>query len=142
MASDITLTVLRPTTYMNLSGTAVSRAIKHHRIDPSRHLLVFHDDVEMAFGKFDLVHGRSERGQKGAEDIRRKLASEYWRVRIGVGRPPKGVSMVAHVLSQFSPEEWTVLRETVQPAVLARVKNWVEDAVLFQMGGSKVAAKV
>lgn len=97
--------VLRPGTFMNDSGTAVSPVMKHYGLEPGR-LVVVHDDIDIPLGDVRLKRGGGTAGHRGLESLVRALGSDHFsRVRIGVGRPPERVDAADYVLSAFSPAE-------------------------------------
>jgi PTH1 family peptidyl-tRNA hydrolase len=81
--------VLRPETYMNLSGRSVAQAVRFYKLDLSD-VLVVCDDLNLPVGKIRIRQGGSDGGQKGLRDISAQLGtSQYPRLRIGIGEPPE-----------------------------------------------------
>lgn len=98
-----------PTTFMNLSGDAVSGLVKYYKVGPDR-LVVIHDDIDLPFARMRFHIGRSAGGNNGVASIIRSLRTmDFWRVRMGVGRPPGRMDPADYVLRRFAPRE----RETV-----------------------------
>lgn len=96
--------ILKPQTMMNLSGESVQAAMRFFRYAPGE-VLVAHDDVELAFGKVGIRMGGGLAGHNGLRSIAKCLSTrDFWRLRIGVGRPDRG-DLHDHVLGRFSPEE-------------------------------------
>ena len=115
--------LLRPQTMMNLSGESVQAAIRFFRHTPDE-LLVVHDDVEVPFGSVGLRKGGGLAGHNGLRSIAGCLATrEFWRLRIGVGRPPRG-DLHGHVLGRFSPQE-----EAELPAILDTAAGLLLDGL-------------
>ena len=97
--------LLSPLTYMNLSGLSVSEAKNFYKI-PEEDLLVLCDDLNLPLGKLRIRMQGSSGGQKGLEDIIRRLGSENFpRLRVGVGSPPQGCDWADFVLSKFTAGE-------------------------------------
>lgn len=97
--------VLRPRTFMNNSGTAVAPVLKHYGLAPSR-LVVVHDDIDIPAGGVKVKKGGGTAGHRGLESLVQSLGSDgFYRVRIGIGRPPDGMDAADYVLGAFSPPE-------------------------------------
>ncbi|MCL2364693.1 MAG: aminoacyl-tRNA hydrolase [Defluviitaleaceae bacterium] len=98
--------LLAPTTYMNLSGDAVSAALRFYKLPPSE-IIVVYDDVSLPVGAIRVRERGSAGGQKGMADIIHKLGTdEFPRVRIGIGAKPPSWTLADYVLSRFLREEW------------------------------------
>jgi len=95
--------LLKPMTYMNLSGRSVQGAMTFYRVAPAR-MLVIHDDMDLEFGKLRLKSGGGSGGHRGLESIAAAVGPDFFRLRFGIGRPGL-VGAVDHVLSPFSREE-------------------------------------
>lgn len=103
--ADERLCWLLPETYMNLSGEAVGPVARYFRMEPKQ-VIVFHDDVDLAFGKVRMKQGGGNGGHNGLKSIQQILGSaDFIRIRLGVGRPPPGHDTARHVLSGFHPDE-------------------------------------
>jgi PTH1 family peptidyl-tRNA hydrolase len=96
--------LLMPETYMNLSGKAVQAAATFHKIVPEN-IIVIHDEIELAPGKIRVKQGGGHGGHNGLRDIDDAIGKNYWRVRLGVGRPTPPMEVDAHVLSDFNTDE-------------------------------------
>jgi PTH1 family peptidyl-tRNA hydrolase len=116
--------LLFPTTYMNLSGRAAAAAVKKHRISLER-VLAIHDEVELPFGDARLKEGQGLGGHNGLRSLEQSLgARDFWRVRVGVGRPEREDDpLVDHVLAPFTEPREEVLRLIGQAADL--VEEWL-----------------
>jgi peptidyl-tRNA hydrolase, PTH1 family len=111
--------LLAPSTYMNLSGASVLAARDFYRI-PNDDLLVICDDLNLPLGKLRVRAGGSSGGQKGLEDIIRRLGTEeFSRLRIGIGSPPEGWEWADFVLAKFSKQELEVMEQAVSRAAEA-----------------------
>jgi len=95
---------LKPTTYMNLSGESVGAVKDFYKID-NEDIIVIHDDIDLAFGALKFKKGGGHGGHNGLKSIDSHIGKEYWRIRMGVGRPEKKEMVVNYVLSDFSQEE-------------------------------------
>jgi PTH1 family peptidyl-tRNA hydrolase len=104
------LALLLPQTYMNLSGNSVRACTDFFKIDPAD-LLVVHDEVELPFGLAGFRRGGGLGGHNGLRSLQKNLGTaDFWRFRIGIGRPAKG-DVSSHVLGRFSPEEAALLTD-------------------------------
>lgn len=94
-----------PSTFMNESGAAVQPIARYFSVEPER-MVVIHDDIDTPFGKIKLQNGRGTGGHNGVASIARRMGgSEFWRVKVGVGRPPGRQDPADYVLRRFTPEE-------------------------------------
>lgn len=108
--------LLKPTTYMNLSGNAVRYWLNQEKIDQQR-LLVVSDDVALPLGAFRLKASGSNGGHNGLGHIQQLIGQDYARLRMGVGNDyPRG-AQVEWVLGRYSEEELQVLRPSLDTAV-------------------------
>jgi PTH1 family peptidyl-tRNA hydrolase len=100
------LALLKPETYMNVSGKSVAAAGKFFKVDPAE-LLVVHDDVDLVPGRLQARLGGGLAGHNGLRSIASSLGTQdFLRLRIGVGRPERGDRrpVADYVLSEFEPE--------------------------------------
>lgn len=98
--------LMKPTTYMNLSGKAVSEAVRFFKLDPSEDLIVIVDDIALPVGHTRVRKSGGSGGHNGLSDIDRLLGTDaYTRVRLGVGEVPKLMNQSDWVLSRFMSEE-------------------------------------
>ena len=111
--------LLTPKTFMNLSGASVLAARDFYKI-PQQDILVICDDLNLPLAKLRARAAGSAGGQKGLEDIIRRLGSEeFARMRIGIGAPPNGWAWPDFVLSKFTKEEFPEMEQAVARAVEA-----------------------
>ncbi len=111
-----TLVLLKPSTYMNLSGNAVRYWLQQEKI-PVEKMLIIVDDISLPFGTLRLRPKGSDAGHNGLKDVARVVGNEnYARLRFGVGGDfPRG-AQVDYVLGQFPPEERALLPEKIDMA--------------------------
>lgn len=103
--------LVKPQTYMNLSGEAVAALMQYYKITQDK-LLVIHDDIDLDFQEIRFQMSRGHGGNNGIRSIHEKLASkDYGRLKIGVGRPNGKTEVSSHVLQSFNDEEFKVLPE-------------------------------
>jgi PTH1 family peptidyl-tRNA hydrolase len=99
------VTLVKPLTFMNDSGSAVAGASKYYRLGAER-VLVIHDELDLPFGTVRLKRGGGDNGHNGLRSVTAHLGTrEYHRARIGIGRPPGRMDPAAYVLRDFSPAE-------------------------------------
>ncbi|MBX9137317.1 MULTISPECIES: aminoacyl-tRNA hydrolase [unclassified Clostridium] len=104
--------LLKPTTYMNLSGESIREVINFYKIS-NEEVIVIYDDISLEVGRLRIREKGSHGGHNGIKSIIANLGTDVFpRVKIGVGAP-KG-NLVSHVLGKFSEDEIEVLRETIK----------------------------
>jgi peptidyl-tRNA hydrolase, PTH1 family len=124
---DLKLLLVKPETFMNLSGRAVRQVVDFYKL-PLADLLVVSDDFNLPLGKLRARTKGSHGGQNGLRDIHQQLGTdEYARLRIGVGEPGPGEA-VDHVLSRFKPGERKAVEEAIARAAEA-VLVWVRQGI-------------
>lgn len=111
--ADTTALLLKPQTYMNLSGESVQECLSFQKISPAN-LIVVHDEIDLPFGTLRLKKGGGSGGHNGLKSITEMLSTpDYFRVRVGVGRPEMAAAdsaarhqdVSSYVLAPFSSEE-------------------------------------
>ena len=95
---------IKPLTFMNNSGICIRELIEYFKIYPED-VIVFHDDLDIGFGKVIAKFGGGSAGHNGIESIDKFIGKDYSRVRIGIGRPEKKSMVVDHVLDNFTDDE-------------------------------------
>ncbi len=109
--------LITPLSYMNLSGPPVAEALRRLRLTADD-LLVVHDDIDIPVGDVRYKEGGGHGGHNGLKSLFEALDSAaFSRIRIGVGRPAPGVTVVDHVLGSFSPAEVDPIDEALDRAV-------------------------
>tara|TARA_B100000029_G_scaffold507346_1_gene591758 strand:- start:147 stop:707 length:561 start_codon:yes stop_codon:yes gene_type:complete len=103
---------IKPLTFMNNSGTCIRELIEYFKIDP-KNVIVFHDDLDINFGKIKAKFGGSSAGHNGIASIDKFIGKDYSRVRIGIGRPQNNDAASDHVLDNFNDDEKTALNNLI-----------------------------
>lgn len=120
--------LLKPVTYMNLSGRAVAAAAGFYKIDPTQDLLVITDDVALPCGTIRLRAEGGAGGHNGLTDVQRALGSQaYPRLRIGVDASPAFMDQADYVLGRFTPEQ--------EPLIAAALDKAADAAEMFVAQG-------
>jgi PTH1 family peptidyl-tRNA hydrolase len=130
------LSILKPQTFMNDSGQSVAEAANFYKFPLSK-IFVVHDEIDLRPGKVRAKQGGSSAGHNGLRSIDDYLGADYWRIRIGVGRPEPGGDVIGYVLRNFTREDKTWLPETLSAVADALPLLLAGDAELFM---TKVAA--
>ncbi|BDD87534.1 aminoacyl-tRNA hydrolase [Desulfofustis limnaeus] len=129
--------ILKPQTFMNLSGRAVVPFCSFYRI-PADRLLVVHDDIDMSVGRIKLVSGGGAGGHNGIKSITETLGTpEYLRLKIGIGRPGDGITpgempVEAYVLANLGPHDLETIRQRLP---------LVEEGIALVVRGELAAAQ-
>jgi len=123
---------LKPSTYMNLSGESAVLVKNYYKID-NEDIIVIHDDIDLKPGALRFKRGGSHGGHNGLKSLDAHIGNDYWRVRVGVGRPEKKEDVVKYVLSDFSKEEMECM-ESLYP----KIEKALED---IQKAPSKYSQK-
>lgn len=133
--------LLKPQTFMNLSGQAVQPAMAFYKV-ALEHVVVVHDDLDLELGQIKLKRGGSPAGHNGLKSIDSQIGQNYLRVRAGIGHPrskaPEGAAprtggVVGHVLGGFKgkdAEEAAILVENCADAVEELIAGGLEKAQL------------
>lgn len=121
--------VIKPRTYMNLSGEALAPLLKEPEFTPSRDLLVLVDDADLPLGTFRLRSRGSAGGHNGLKSIQAALGSQaYARLRIGTGPVPDGTDLADFDLARFPKHELAVLADLL-PTLVDAVTSWVTEGI-------------
>ena len=112
--------LVKPLTFMNLSGESIRPIVDYYKIDVSTELIVISDDISLPPGQIRVRKKGSAGGHNGLKNIIQHLGSEeFQRIRIGVGEKPAGYDLADYVLGHFSKEEQPLIREGVEKAMKA-----------------------
>jgi PTH1 family peptidyl-tRNA hydrolase len=129
--AEVPVTLARPRSYMNLSGRPVAALAAFYKIPPER-LVVIHDELDIPFGALRLKLGGGDNGHNGLKSIRGALGSgDFYRVRVGIGRPPGRQDVADFVLSNYSAAERKVVPfqvDTAADAVACLISEGLDKA--------------
>lgn len=115
-AGDEALLLVKPQTFMNLSGNAVGALARWYKIK-TEDIIVIHDDMDLPAGRLRLRTKGSSGGHRGIESLLLQLGKEEFpRVRIGIGHPPEGWQTVDYVLGRFNAEESPLMEAAIKKA--------------------------
>ena len=95
---------IKPLTFMNNSGICIRELIEYFKID-AENVIVFHDDLDIEFGKIKAKFGGSSAGHNGIASIDKFIGKDYSRVRIGIGKPKNNIDTADYVLQNFDEDE-------------------------------------
>lgn len=134
--------LLKPTTYMNLSGESVRAVVDFYNID-NDHILVIYDDISLEIGTLRIREKGSAGGHNGIKSIIAHLGSDVFsRIKVGVGQP--NVDLIKYVLGKFTQEEKVVVSESIEASTKAAreiINNDVKTA-MNQFNGFKANSKI
>jgi len=102
--------LLKPVTYMNDSGKSVAAVSRFYKPDK---IIVIHDDLDLQFGALKFKKGGSHGGHNGLKSIDAHIGSDYFRVRMGIGKPERKSQVISHVLNDFNAQEQKHLKEWI-----------------------------
>ena len=100
----VKIRALKPLSFMNKSGLPVAEIARYYALSPEQ-ITVFHDEIDISAGRCRIKQGGGHGGHNGLRDIDRHIGKDYWRVRIGVGRPTHKQDVHKWVLQNFSRAE-------------------------------------
>jgi len=112
---------LKPTTYMNLSGESAVLVKNYYKI-ANEDIIVIHDDIDLKVGALKFKKGGSHGGHNGLKSLDQHIGNDYWRVRVGVGRPERKEDVVKYVLSNFTDKEMECM-ESLFPKIEMALKE-------------------
>jgi PTH1 family peptidyl-tRNA hydrolase len=133
--------ILKPTTYMNLSGESVREVMEFYNLD-NKDILVIYDDISLEVGTLRIREKGSAGGHNGIKSIIAHLGSDVFsRIKVGVGQPD--TNLIKHVLGKFTKDELTVLNEVIVATTKATSEIIKSDvkAAMNQFNGFKVNKK-
>ena len=109
--------LVKPQTYMNLSGESIGSLADYYKIDEEKELLVIYDDVSLDVGQLRIRRKGSAGGHNGIKNIIAHLGTDVFpRIKVGVGEKPKGYDLADYVLGHFSGEDREIMRESYRKA--------------------------
>lgn len=119
--------LVKPQTFMNLSGESIRGLVDYYKIDPERELLVIYDDISLDVGQLRIRKKGSAGGHNGIKNIIAHLDSQIFaRIKVGVGEKPKGYDLADYVLGHFSKAEREKMEEGYDKAIDA-IKLFLQD---------------
>lgn len=139
------IVLLKPMTFMNLSGQSVAEALHFYKLGPED-LVVFHDELDLAPGKLRCKQGGGHAGHNGLRSIHAHIGPDYMRVRLGIGHPGHKDRVAPYVLSDFAKGEQTWLDDLMRgladgaAALAAGDAARFSNAVALRMGPTKTPA--
>ena len=120
--------LVKPLTYMNLSGEAVGPLARYYDIPPED-VIVVHDDLDLEPGQLRLRRNGGSGGQNGVKSIIRHLGQDFHRVRVGIGRPPGRMDAAAYVLQDFSPDEEAEIFAPLRERIADALECWLFEGI-------------
>lgn len=125
MISGHKVCLVKPQTYMNLSGESVRALLDFYKLDETSEILVIYDDISLDVGQIRIRKKGSAGGHNGIKSIISHIGGqEFLRIKVGVGEKPKAYDLADYVLGRFSKAEVEIMEEGYK-----RVANAVEDIV-------------
>ena len=118
--------LLKPTTFMNLSGQAVGAMASYYKIDPEE-ILVVHDEIDLPPGKLRVKAGGGHGGHNGLRDIVSHIGRDFLRLRVGVGHPGSAAQVVDYVLHRPSADENREIDDALGDALDALPMLWQDS---------------
>ena len=104
---------IKPLTFMNNSGICIRELIEYFKID-AEDVIVFHDDLDVEFGKIKVKFGGSNAGHNGIASIDKFIGKDYSRVRFGIGKPKNNIEVSDFVLQNFDEDETIGIEKILQ----------------------------
>lgn len=106
--------LVKPLTYMNLSGEAIRAVIDYYKVDEESELIVIYDDISLDVGQLRIRKKGSAGGHNGIKNIIAHLGHDtFMRIKVGVGEKPKGYDLADYVLGHFSKEELEIIKDSL-----------------------------
>jgi PTH1 family peptidyl-tRNA hydrolase len=131
--------LMKPQTFMNLSGEAIRAACDYYKIDPEEELIVLYDDISLAPGHLRIRAKGSAGGHNGIKNIIAQLGTQVFkRVKIGVGEKPAQYDLVDHVLGHVAREDWPLMLDAFDRAAKAAASLLTEtpEQVMNRFNGN------
>jgi PTH1 family peptidyl-tRNA hydrolase len=124
--------LVKPQTYMNLSGESVREIVEYYKVDPTEELIIVSDDISLDVGKIRIRKKGSAGGHNGLKSIIGLLGTDqFMRVKMGVGEKPKGYDLADYVLGHFTGDERKIMDEAA---------NSAQEAICMMLQGDVDAA--
>jgi peptidyl-tRNA hydrolase, PTH1 family len=117
VSQDVTYRIIIPNVFMNNSGSAVVSCANFYQVAPEN-ILVVHDELDFPLGRYQFKFGGGHGGHNGLRDIMQKLGGQdFWRLRLGIGRPEFKTMVADYVLSAPSSDEQKILDQSLDLAL-------------------------
>ncbi len=104
---------IKPLTFMNNSGICIRELLEYFKID-AENVIVFHDDLDIEFGKIKAKFGGSDAGHNGIASIDKFIGKDYSRIRIGIGKPKDKIETADYVLQNFEEDESVEIEKIIE----------------------------
>lgn len=115
MIGGTKVVLVKPLTYMNLSGEAIRAVVDYYKVDAASELIVIYDDISLDVGQLRIRKKGSAGGHNGIKNIIANLGDDtFLRIKIGVGEKPKGYDLADYVLGHFNREEQEIMAESLE----------------------------
>ena len=111
--------LVKPLTYMNLSGNSVRALVDFYKCDPTQDIIIIYDDINLPVGQLRLRAKGSAGGHNGIKSVIENIGDVFYRIRFGVGQKPAQMDLADYVLGRFLLNEWPRVKEGVIDAVKA-----------------------
>jgi PTH1 family peptidyl-tRNA hydrolase len=136
------LLLLKPHTFMNLSGKSVQAATAFYKL-PLDHVIVLQDEIDLPLAKLRIKKGGGANGHNGIRDIDQMIGPDYWRLRLGVGHPGTASQVHGHVLSSFAKDERKPVAEWLEKLAKELPLFWTHSpaALMSKLSPPPVRAK-
>ena len=118
---NVKVYAIKPLTFMNNSGICIRELIEYFKID-AQNVIVFHDDLDVEFGKIKAKFGGSSAGHNGIASIDKFIGKDYSRVIIGIGKPKGNIEVADYVLQNFDEDE---------SLGIEKISNHINDSISF-----------
>lgn len=132
--------LMKPLSFMNLSGGPVQEMANYFKIDPETEMVVIYDDIDLEPGQIRIRKQGSAGGHNGIKDIIRRLGTEkFLRIKVGVGAKPKGWDLADHVLSRFADSDRHLVDEAIENAgdAVEKILSQGPDAAMNEYNRKK-----
>jgi PTH1 family peptidyl-tRNA hydrolase len=118
--------LVKPMTYMNLSGQCVGEVIRFYKC-PIENVVVLHDDLDLPFAKIKTKVAGGNGGHNGLKSITSHIGNNYRRIKIGIDRPKNKAGVANYVLKQFSKDEKNAIKNKLAPNIATYIKLILEE---------------
>lgn len=127
VVEGVKVLLVKPQTYMNLSGESIREVLDFYKVDPEEEFLVIYDDVSLNPGQLRIRKKGSAGGHNGIKNIIQHLGTQVFpRIKVGVGEKPEGYDLADYVLGRFSKEDEKLMSEAFERAVQAAAELLTE----------------